>query len=155
MVELRCIPERSMYWSLVMLLKDSRSMISTVYTPEVGDGGTFEFGQGNLKLLYSSNEGMLRHYTNKRNSVNADAKQSYGYYTGYNGTDRVFQEGNTWLSSHVTTFSAIDQSYTLPNNIALITLQELQSGGVLLRLAHLYEVLNYVTLYFLYPTSLN
>ncbi|KAL8557426.1 hypothetical protein ACS0TY_004737 [Phlomoides rotata] len=84
---------------------DSRSMISTVYTPEVGDGGTFEFGQGNLKLLYSSNEGMLRHYTNKRNSVNADAKQSYGYYTGYNGTDRVFQASGAYVFRPNVTFS--------------------------------------------------
>lgn len=49
------------------------------------------------------------------------------------------QEGNNWLSSHVPTFSAIDPSYSLPNNIAVITLQELESGKVLLRLAHLYE----------------
>ncbi|KAL8544284.1 hypothetical protein ACS0TY_004718 [Phlomoides rotata] len=52
-------------------------MISTVYTPEVGDGGTFEFGQGNLKLLYSSNEGMLRHFTNKRNSVSQSHEVFY------------------------------------------------------------------------------
>jgi alpha-mannosidase len=49
------------------------------------------------------------------------------------------QEGNSWINSHVPTFSAIDPSYSLPNNIALITLQELESGKVLLRLAHLYE----------------
>lgn len=74
------------------------------------------------------------------------------------------QEGDNWMSSRTTTFSAMDQSYSLPNNIAVITLQvkpcfensplfqshelnrvfmlqELQSGKVLLRLAHLYEVL--------------
>ncbi|KAL2500188.1 Glycosyl hydrolase family 38 protein [Abeliophyllum distichum] len=50
------------------------------------------------------------------------------------------EERNKWMSSHITTFSAIDPSYTLPNNIAVITLQELDSGKVLLRLAHLYEV---------------
>ncbi|XP_062151729.1 alpha-mannosidase At3g26720-like isoform X2 [Alnus glutinosa] len=50
------------------------------------------------------------------------------------------QDGNNWISSHVPTFSAIDPSYALPNNIAVITLQELENGKVLLRLAHLYEI---------------
>ncbi|GLT70432.1 hypothetical protein SLA2020_425130 [Shorea laevis] len=50
------------------------------------------------------------------------------------------QDENNWISSHVPTFSAIDPSYALPNNIAVITLQELENGKVLLRLAHLYEV---------------
>ncbi|KAI3941298.1 hypothetical protein MKW92_019263 [Papaver armeniacum] len=50
------------------------------------------------------------------------------------------QEGDNWTSSHVPTFSGIDPSYSLPDNVALITLQELDDGKVLLRLAHLYEV---------------
>ncbi|OMO99297.1 hypothetical protein COLO4_13373 [Corchorus olitorius] len=50
------------------------------------------------------------------------------------------QDGNDWMSSHVPTFSGIDPSYSLPNNIAIITLQELENGKVLLRLAHLYEI---------------
>ncbi|KAG7984987.1 hypothetical protein I3843_03G001300 [Carya illinoinensis] len=50
------------------------------------------------------------------------------------------QDGNNWINSHVTSFSAIDPSYALPNNIAVITLQELENGKVLLRLAHLYEI---------------
>ncbi|CAK9166161.1 unnamed protein product [Ilex paraguariensis] len=49
------------------------------------------------------------------------------------------QDGNNWMNSHVPTFSAVDPSYSLPNNIAILTLQELESGKVLLRLAHLYE----------------
>ncbi|KAK6267068.1 hypothetical protein QUC31_017905 [Theobroma cacao] len=48
-------------------------------------------------------------------------------------------DGNDWMSSHVSTFSGIDPSYSLPNNVAIITLQELENGKVLLRLAHLYE----------------
>ncbi|XP_027356605.1 probable alpha-mannosidase At5g13980 isoform X1 [Abrus precatorius] len=48
-------------------------------------------------------------------------------------------EGN-WRDSHVTTFSGIDSSYHLPNNVAIITLQDLGDGKVLLRLAHLYEI---------------
>ncbi|GAB4847368.1 hypothetical protein Ancab_026426 [Ancistrocladus abbreviatus] len=50
------------------------------------------------------------------------------------------QDGDEWLNSHVPTFSGIDPSYTLPENVALLTLQELEDGKVLLRLAHLYEV---------------
>ncbi|KAJ7945626.1 Alpha-mannosidase [Quillaja saponaria] len=50
------------------------------------------------------------------------------------------QSGDNWTSSHVTTFSGMDSSYNLPDNVAMITLQELEDGKVLLRLAHLYEV---------------
>ncbi|XP_047167548.1 probable alpha-mannosidase At5g13980 isoform X2 [Vigna umbellata] len=42
--------------------------------------------------------------------------------------------------SHVTTFSGIDSSYNLPDNVAIITLQDLGDDKVLLRLAHLYEI---------------
>ncbi|TKY62976.1 Alpha-mannosidase protein [Spatholobus suberectus] len=45
-----------------------------------------------------------------------------------------------WMNSRVLTFSGTDSSYTLPDNIAIITLQELDDGTVLLRLAHLYEI---------------
>ncbi|KAK7410985.1 hypothetical protein VNO78_02279 [Psophocarpus tetragonolobus] len=45
-----------------------------------------------------------------------------------------------WGDSHVTTFSGIDSSYNLPDNVAIITLQDLGDGKVLLRLAHLYEI---------------
>lgn len=50
------------------------------------------------------------------------------------------QEENGWTSSHIPTFSWMAPLYSLPDNIAMITLQELQDGKVLLRLAHLYEV---------------
>ncbi|CAI9763102.1 unnamed protein product [Fraxinus pennsylvanica] len=46
---------------------------------------------------------------------------------------------DNWMSSHVPTFSAID-SYSLPDNVAIITLQELDNRKVLVRLAHLYEM---------------
>ncbi|KAH7518968.1 hypothetical protein FEM48_Zijuj09G0227800 [Ziziphus jujuba var. spinosa] len=49
------------------------------------------------------------------------------------------QDGNEWINSHVSTFSGFDASYALPENIAVITLQELEDGKVLLRLAHLFE----------------
>ncbi|KAF9604862.1 hypothetical protein IFM89_011144 [Coptis chinensis] len=50
------------------------------------------------------------------------------------------QEEDSWLNSHVPTFSWLAPSYSLPDNVALISLQELEDGKVLLRLAHLYEV---------------
>ncbi|GAV72796.1 Glyco_hydro_38 domain-containing protein/Glyco_hydro_38C domain-containing protein/Alpha-mann_mid domain-containing protein [Cephalotus follicularis] len=44
-----------------------------------------------------------------------------------------------WTASHLTTSTAMDPNYSLPPNVALITLQELDDQNVLLRLAHLYE----------------
>ncbi|CAN6472467.1 unnamed protein product [Victoria cruziana] len=44
------------------------------------------------------------------------------------------------LRTPVPTFSATDSSYSLPDNVAVITLEELKDGSVLLRLAHLYEL---------------
>ncbi|KAF5479242.1 hypothetical protein F2P56_000079 [Juglans regia] len=50
------------------------------------------------------------------------------------------QDGDNWMNSHVASFSGIDSSYSLPDNVALVTLQELDDGKVLLRLAHLFEI---------------
>ncbi|XP_011098966.1 probable alpha-mannosidase At5g13980 isoform X1 [Sesamum indicum] len=52
----------------------------------------------------------------------------------------LVQDEDNWMSSHVPTFSAIDSSYRLPDNVAILTLQELTNKEVLLRLAHLYEI---------------
>ncbi|KQJ88371.1 alpha-mannosidase At3g26720 [Brachypodium distachyon] len=49
------------------------------------------------------------------------------------------QDGGNWVNSHVPSFSAMEPTYSLPDNVALLTLQELEDGSVLLRLAHLYE----------------
>ncbi|XP_072971549.1 probable alpha-mannosidase At5g13980 [Typha angustifolia] len=49
------------------------------------------------------------------------------------------QDSGSWTKSHVPTFSMADASYSLPDNVALVTLQALEDGSVLLRLAHLYE----------------
>lgn len=46
---------------------------------------------------------------------------------------------DTWVASHAATSSLFEGGYELPPNVALITLQELADGAVLLRLAHLYE----------------
>ncbi|XP_059643821.1 probable alpha-mannosidase At5g13980 [Cornus florida] len=50
------------------------------------------------------------------------------------------QDGDKWSNFQVSSFSGIDPSYTLPDNVAMLTLQELEEGKVLLRLAHLYEI---------------
>ncbi|CAI0456276.1 unnamed protein product [Linum tenue] len=50
------------------------------------------------------------------------------------------EDGDKSTNSHVATFSGFAPSYSLPDNVAVITLQELDDGKVLLRLAHLYEV---------------
>ncbi|KAM7251764.1 hypothetical protein ACFE04_023647 [Oxalis oulophora] len=50
------------------------------------------------------------------------------------------EDEEEWRNSSTRTFSGIDPSYSLPDNVAVITLQELADGKVLLRLAHLYEV---------------
>ncbi|KAF5192814.1 Alpha-mannosidase [Thalictrum thalictroides] len=44
-----------------------------------------------------------------------------------------------WIASCVTNATTMDPNYSLPPNVALITVQELDDGNVLLRLAHLYE----------------
>ncbi|GAB2282845.1 hypothetical protein Dimus_017381 [Dionaea muscipula] len=49
------------------------------------------------------------------------------------------EDAANWKSSHLASGTFMDPSYTLPPNVALITLQELDDASVLLRLAHLYE----------------
>ncbi|XP_078167734.1 putative alpha-mannosidase At5g13980 [Carex rostrata] len=50
------------------------------------------------------------------------------------------ENGMKWTAKHIPTFSLTGTAYKLPDNVALITLQSLEDGSVLLRLAHLYEV---------------
>ncbi|KAK7262969.1 hypothetical protein RJT34_30552 [Clitoria ternatea] len=49
------------------------------------------------------------------------------------------ENSESWKSSHVIEGTVIDPNYRFPPNVALITLEELDDGVVLLRLAHLYE----------------
>ncbi|GAU34202.1 hypothetical protein TSUD_209840 [Trifolium subterraneum] len=49
------------------------------------------------------------------------------------------ENAENWKSSHLTKGTVMDPNYSLPPNVALITLEELDGGVVLLRLAHLYE----------------
>ncbi|KAJ6390113.1 hypothetical protein OIU77_024348 [Salix suchowensis] len=55
------------------------------------------------------------------------------------GQEIYSPDGSNEINFPLPTFSGIDPSYSLPNNVAVITLQELDDGKVLLRLAHLYE----------------
>ncbi|XP_030940377.1 probable alpha-mannosidase At5g13980 isoform X2 [Quercus lobata] len=50
------------------------------------------------------------------------------------------QDGHDWTKLHLPTFHGMAPSYNLPENVAIITLQELEDGKALFRLAHLYEV---------------
>ncbi|XP_050383972.1 alpha-mannosidase At3g26720-like [Argentina anserina] len=76
---------------------DRRSTVSTVYTSKGNTNKTIEVGQGNLKLLYSANEGKLARYLNSRNMVTAVAEQSYSYYTGNDGTDKDPQASGAYV----------------------------------------------------------
>ncbi|KAK3003363.1 hypothetical protein RJ639_020183, partial [Escallonia herrerae] len=76
---------------------DASSTMSRVYTSEGSIDRTVEVGQGNLKLLYSADEGKLTHYVNSRSLVTASAEQSYSYYSGYNGTDRENQGSGAYV----------------------------------------------------------
>ncbi|KZV21769.1 alpha-mannosidase [Dorcoceras hygrometricum] len=50
------------------------------------------------------------------------------------------EQNDTFTNFPVPTFTAMDPSYSLPDSVAILTLQELEDQIVLLRLAHLYEV---------------
>ncbi|KAH6760034.1 Glycosyl hydrolase family 38 protein [Perilla frutescens var. frutescens] len=49
------------------------------------------------------------------------------------------EDSEEWKSTYLTEASSMESNYSLPSNVALITLQELEDGSVLLRLANLYE----------------
>ncbi|KAI9121310.1 hypothetical protein K1719_008343 [Acacia pycnantha] len=58
---------------------------------------SIEVGQGNLKLLYSADEGKLTDYINSKNMVTASIEQSYSYYSGNNGTDEDPQASGAYV----------------------------------------------------------
>lgn len=49
--------------------KGHSSTISKIYISEGSTNKSIEVGKGNLKLLYSENEGRLTHYVNSRTLV--------------------------------------------------------------------------------------
>ncbi|XVF16104.1 hypothetical protein REPUB_Repub10bG0002500 [Reevesia pubescens] len=88
------------------------STISTVHAYEESKNNTIEVGQGSLKLLYSADEGKLTHYVNSRNLVMAFAEQSYGYYSGNDGTDKDPQASGAYVFRPNGTFSIKSESET-------------------------------------------
>lgn len=48
------------------------STISKEYRSERSTNNSIEVGQGNLKLLYSADEGKLTHYVNSKNLVSSN-----------------------------------------------------------------------------------
>lgn len=55
-----------------------------------------------------------------------------------------FQSGDNWASSHVASFSGMDPSYVLPDNVALLTLQVIFHGDALLQFKKMLEKNVYV-----------
>ncbi|PPD74048.1 hypothetical protein GOBAR_DD29028 [Gossypium barbadense] len=86
--------------------------ISTMNTYEASENNTIEVGQGSLKLLYSADEGKLTRYVNTRNSVTAFAEQSYGYYSGNDGTDKDPQASGAYVFRPNGTFSIKSENQT-------------------------------------------
>ncbi|KAF7801853.1 alpha-mannosidase [Senna tora] len=75
----------------------STSTISKVFQLEGITNNSIEVGQGNLKLLYSADDGKLTHYINSRNQVTASVEQSYSYYSGNDGTDKDPQASGAYV----------------------------------------------------------
>ncbi|KAE9586550.1 putative alpha-mannosidase [Lupinus albus] len=73
------------------------STISMIYRSEGSVNNSVEVGQGNLKLLYSADEGKLTHYVNSRNLITASVEQSYSYYSGNDGTDKDPQASGAYV----------------------------------------------------------
>uniref|UniRef100_A0A452XFA2 Uncharacterized protein n=1 Tax=Aegilops tauschii subsp. strangulata TaxID=200361 RepID=A0A452XFA2_AEGTS len=55
------------------------------------------------------------------------------------------EDESSWKSYSVVKASMMDANYSLPDNVAIITLQSLDDGTALLRLAHLFQVYSYFT----------
>ncbi|KAG4915573.1 hypothetical protein JHK87_053130 [Glycine soja] len=73
------------------------STISKIYISEGSTNKSIEVGKGNLKLLYSENEGRLTHYVNSRTLVTTSVEQSYSYYSGNDGTDKDPQASGAYV----------------------------------------------------------
>ncbi|CAL0332951.1 unnamed protein product [Lupinus luteus] len=81
--------------------RTGHSSTPSIYRSEGSVNNSIEVGQGNLKLIYSADEGKLTHYVNSRNLVTASVEQSYSYYSGNDGTDKDPQASFTVLRGPV------------------------------------------------------
>ncbi|XP_031277275.1 probable alpha-mannosidase At5g13980 [Pistacia vera] len=62
------------------------SEIKSFYNSETAKNDKIEVGPGNVKLVYSGNEGNLIQYINSRSKVEQSVEQSYSYYYSDNGS---------------------------------------------------------------------
>ncbi|KAL8230467.1 hypothetical protein R6Q57_000250 [Mikania cordata] len=151
--------------NLGIYLKDEKSELSVLVDRSVG-GSSIVDGQLELmlhrRLLYDDGKGVAE-ALNETVCVGTDCRglaiqgkyyiridplgegakwrRSYGQEI-YSPLLLAFteQDGNTTSNFQVSKFSGIDSTYSLPENVVLLTLQELEDGNVLIRLAHLYEI---------------
>nr|GEY53800.1 probable alpha-mannosidase At5g13980 [Tanacetum cinerariifolium] len=151
--------------NLGMYLKDDKSELSILVDRSIG-GSSIVDGQLELmlhrRLLYDDGKGVAEalnetvcvgddcrglavqgKYYLRIDPLGEGAKwrRSYGQEI-YSPLLLAFteQDGNEGTNFQVSTFTGMDPSYSLPDNVALLTLQELEDGRVLLRLTHLYEI---------------
>ncbi|KAI3671466.1 hypothetical protein L1987_87204 [Smallanthus sonchifolius] len=151
--------------NLGIYLKDEKSELSILVDRSVG-GSSIVDGQLELmlhrRLLYDDGKGVAEaineavcvsddcrglavqgKYYLRLDPLGEGAKwrRSYGQEI-YSPPLLAFteQDENKGTNFHVTKFSGMDSNYSLPDNVALLTLQELEDGKALLRLAHLYEI---------------
>ncbi|KAG4927436.1 hypothetical protein JHK85_053922 [Glycine max] len=89
------------------------STISKIYISEGSTNKSIEVGKGNLKLLYSENEGRLTHYVNSRTLVTTSVEQSYSYYSGNDGTDKDPQHQHLRKAPNMTRLSSDQQDAPL------------------------------------------
>ncbi|KAI8018947.1 putative alpha-mannosidase [Camellia lanceoleosa] len=77
----------------------STSVTQTSYKVTGSQNDTIEVGPGNLKLIYSANEGKLTQYVNTRSSVKSSMEQSYSYYSAYDGSQDLeyFQASGAYV----------------------------------------------------------
>ncbi|KAI3727103.1 hypothetical protein L1987_66912 [Smallanthus sonchifolius] len=151
--------------NLGIYLKDEKSELSILVDRSVG-GSSIVDGQLELmlhrRLLYDDGKGVAEalnetvcvgndcrglavqgKYYIRMDPLGEGAKwrRSYGQEI-YSPLLLAFteQDGNKATNFQVSKFSGMDSTYSLPDNVVLLTLQELEDGNVLLRLAHLYEI---------------
>ncbi|GMP34297.1 hypothetical protein CsSME_00007221 [Camellia sinensis var. sinensis] len=77
----------------------STSVTQTSYKVTGSQNDTIEVGPGNLKLIYSANEGKLTQYVNTRSLVKSSMEQSYSYYSAYDGSQDLeyFQASGAYV----------------------------------------------------------
>ncbi|KAL3617629.1 hypothetical protein CASFOL_037950 [Castilleja foliolosa] len=63
-----------------------------------------QIGSGNLRLIYSGNDGKLMQYINSKSSVNVSVEQAYSYYAGHDGNNGSTQASGAYIFRPNATF---------------------------------------------------